>query len=114
MQDVQKYLILTHHILYCNQFLVNSSKFDSLDPAYKAALKQAVDEAAAVIEAQLVELDASSRENLVKGGMELIQLEASFIDEVLKKSGPVYESIGKQVGAELVKSLQDELAAAAK
>jgi len=99
MHDVQKYLILTHHILYCNQFLVNSSKFDSLDPAYKAALKQAVDEAAAVIEAQLVELDASSRENLVKGGMELIQLEASFIDEVLKKSSPVYESIGKQIGA---------------
>lgn len=114
LHEVQKYLILTHHILYCNQFLFNSSKFDSLDPAYQAALQQAVDEAAAVIEAQLVEINATSRENLVKGGMELIQLDASFVDEVLVKVAPVYESIGKQIGADLVKSLQDELAAAAK
>ena len=114
LHEVQKYLILTHHILYCNQFLINSGKFDSLDPAYQAALKQAVDEAAAVIESKLAEIDAGSREKLVGGGMELIQLDAAIFDEILKKSSPVYENIGKQVGADLVKSLQDELAAASK
>ena len=114
LHDVQKYLILTRHILYCNQFLVNSGKFDSLDPAYQAAFKEAVNKAAEVIEEQLTEIDATSRDNLINGGMELIEFEASFVDEVLQKAASVYESIGTQIGVDLIKSLQDELAAAAK
>ena len=114
LHDVQKYLILTRHILYCNQFLVNSGKFDSLDPVYQTAFKEAVNKAAEVIEAQLTEIDATSRNNLVNGGMELIEFEASFVDEVLQKAASVYESIGKQIGEDLIKSLQDELTAADK
>ncbi len=113
MHDVQKYLVLTHHILYCNQFLINAGRFDSLDPAYQAALTQAVKASAKEIEAQLAGIDATNRENLVKGGMELIPLDDAVIDEIQKKSAPVYDSIGNKIGAELVKSLQDELAAAA-
>ena len=50
LHEVQDYLIMTLHILYCNQFLINASKFDSLDPMYQAALQQAVDEAAVEID----------------------------------------------------------------
>lgn len=112
LQEVQDYLIMTHHILYCNQFLVNSSKFDSLDPVYQAALRQAVDEAALVIEAQLVEINETNKQNLIDGGMELIEFEASFIDEVLDKASGVYTTVGDKVGHDLVQLLQDELAAA--
>ncbi|HHW04260.1 MAG TPA: TRAP transporter substrate-binding protein [Thermoanaerobacterales bacterium] len=109
LNEVQDYLILTHHILYCNQFLINASKFDSLHPAYQKALKQAVDEAAVEIEARLVTIDKENRQKLVDNGMELIEFEASFVDEVLERVQSVYDSIGKQIGQEYVDALLDAL-----
>ncbi len=112
MYEVQDYLLLTHHILYCNQFLINNEKLNSLDPAYQAALTQAVKEAAAEVESKLVTINADSIVALEEGGMEVIEFEPSFIDEVLAKAQGVYASVGEQVGADLVKLLQDELNAA--
>ena len=109
LQEVQDYLILTHHILYCNQFLINASKFDSLDPLYQEALQQAIDEAAVEIEAQLTEIDVTNRQLLVDGGMELVEFDASFIDQVLEKAKGVYESIGKAIGQDYVDSLLNAL-----
>ena len=42
LQEVQEYLACTNHILYCNQICINKEAYDSLDPAYQAALDQAV------------------------------------------------------------------------
>ena len=109
LQEVQDYLIMTHHILYCNQFLINADKFDSLDPLYQAALEQAVAEAAVKIEADLVAINDENKDILVEGGMELVEFEDSFIDEVLEKSQGVYDAIGKDIGQEYVDSLLDAL-----
>jgi len=109
LQEVQKYLILTHHILYCNQFIINNSKFESLDPLYQEALTQAVKEAAVEIEAKLATIDTENRDKLVAGGMELIEFDASFIDQVLEKAQGVYDSIGKAIGQEYVDALLDAL-----
>lgn len=109
LQEVQDYLIMTHHILYCNQFLINASKFDSLDPLYQAALQQAVDEAAVEIEAKLTQINEDNKQILVDGGMELVEFEASFIDQVLDKAKGVYESVGQQIGQDYVDSLLNAL-----
>jgi len=105
LQEVQDYLIMTHHILYCNQFLINAGKFDSLDPLYRAALKQAVDEAAVEIEAKLAEIDADNKKILIDGGMELVEFDASFVDQVLDKAKGVYDTIGAEIGQDYVDSL---------
>ena len=109
LQEVQKYLIMTHHILYCNQFLINNSKFEGLDPLYQGVLEKAIKEAATDIEAKLVTIDKDNRDKLVAGGMELVEFEASFIDEVLDKAKGVYESIGKDIGQDYVDALLDAL-----
>ena len=109
LQEVQDYLIMTHHILYCNQFLINASKFDSLDPLYQEALQQAINEAAVEIEAQLTEINETNKQKLIDGGMELVEFEASFVDQVLDKAKGVYESIGKDIGQDYVDSLLDAL-----
>ncbi|NLM42953.1 MAG: TRAP transporter substrate-binding protein [Clostridiales bacterium] len=109
LHEVQKYLILTRHILYCNQFLINASKFESLDPLYQEALKQAVKEAAVEIEAKLTNIDLENRQKLVEGGMELIEFDASFVDQVLEKVQSVYESIGNAIGQEYVDALLNAL-----
>jgi tripartite ATP-independent transporter DctP family solute receptor len=109
LQEVQDYLILTHHILYCNQFLINATRFESLDPLYQAALQQAVDEAAVEIEAKLTTIDTDNRQKLIDGGMKLVEFEASFIDQVLDRAKGVYSSIGEAIGQDYVDSLLDAL-----
>ena len=104
-QEVQDYLIMTHHILYCNQFLINAEKFDGLDPLYKEALQKAVDEAAVEIETQLVTINSDNKQKLVDGGMELVEFDPSFVDEVLAKADGVYKSIGEAIGQDYVDSL---------
>lgn len=108
-QEVQNYLIMTHHILYCNQFLINASKFDSLDPLYQEALMQAVKEAAAEIEAGLAAVNDENKQILVDGGMELIEFDESFVDQVLVKAQGVYDSIGNAIGQEYVDALLNAL-----
>ncbi|MDW7672520.1 MAG: TRAP transporter substrate-binding protein [Bacillota bacterium] len=108
-QEVQDYLIMTHHILYVNQFLINASKFDGLDPLYQDALMQAVKEAAAEIEAQLVEINETNKQILVDGGMELVEFEPTFIDEVLERAQGVYDSIGAAIGQDYVDALLEAL-----
>ncbi|SHI57649.1 TRAP transporter substrate-binding protein [Lutispora thermophila] len=109
LQEVQKYLVLTHHILYCNQFLINNSKYESLDPLYQAALQQAVNEAAVEIEAKLATIDTENRQKLANGGIEVIELDNAFIDQMLEKAQGVYDSIGKAIGQEYVDTLQNAL-----
>ena len=108
-QEVQDYLIMTHHILYANQFLINASKFDSLDPLYQEALMQAVKEAAAEIESEMAAINENNKNILVEGGMELVEFDASFVDEVLERAAGVYESIGAAIGQEYVDALLNAL-----
>jgi TRAP-type C4-dicarboxylate transport system substrate-binding protein len=76
---------------------------------YQEALQQAIDEAAVEIEAQLTEIDVTNRQTLVDGGMELVEFDASFIDQVLEKAKGVYESIGNDIGQDYVDSLLNAL-----
>lgn len=82
-QDVQKYLACTNHILYCNQICINSDIYASLDPAYQAALDQAVADAIAYMRPQLEQIDVDNKQILVDGGMTLIEYDASFYDSIL-------------------------------
>lgn len=82
-QEVQKYLSCTNHILYNNVILMNADKYEALDPAYQAALDQAVAEAIAELRPQLADLDASNKAKLEEGGMTITEYEPSFYDEIL-------------------------------
>ncbi len=111
-QEVQKYLACTNHILYANQISINKDKFESLDPAYQAALEQAVSEAIAEMRPQLEQIDADSKKTLEDGGMTIIEYDSAFFDEVLALD-PVkelYTKIDSDVNG-LGTTLQEELAA---
>lgn len=112
LQEVQDYLILTHHILYCNQLIFNNEKFNSMPQQYQDWFYQAAEEAAEEIEADLLTLDQDSTQYMVDGGIEVIEFDDAFIDEVLAVEGvqQLYDDIDAQVGGGLVQMLQDELA----
>lgn len=82
-QEVQKYLACTNHILYCNQICMSKETWESLDPAYQAAIEQAVEDAIAYMRPQLEQIDADNKKILEDGGMTIIEYDASFFDEIL-------------------------------
>ena len=111
LNEVQKYLACTNHILYLNQICINKDVYNELDPLYQAALDQAVSEAMAEIAPQLTQIDQDSKKALEEGGMTIIEYDDSFYDEVLALDGvkALYEDINTKVNG-LGTVLQDSLA----
>ena len=110
MHEVQKYLTCTNHILYLNQICINADAYANLDPAYQAALDQAVAEALAEISPMLKDIDTDNKAKLAEGGMTVNELDPSFIDEILALDGvqELYANIDEQVNG-LATTLQAEL-----
>lgn len=82
-QEVQEYLACTNHILYCNQICINADAYNDLDPAYQAALEQAVADAIAYMRPQLEQIDQENKQILADGGMTIIEYDEAFYDEIL-------------------------------
>lgn len=112
--EVQDYLACTNHILYANQICINKDAYDELDPAYQAALDQAVSEALAEMRPQLSQIDEDNKQALVDAGMTLIEYENAFYDEILALDTvqALYEKIDGQING-LGTTLQEALEAAA-
>lgn len=98
--EVQKYLCCTNHILYNNMISINAETYANLDPAYQAALDQAVAEAVAELRPTLEALDADNKAKLQDGGITLIEYPAEFYDEILALDGvkQLYADIDAQIG----------------
>ena len=112
--EVQKYLSCTNHILYLNQTCINAETYNNLDPAYQAALDQAVAEALAEIRPQLTQIDVDNKAKLEQNGMTIIEYEPEFYDSILNMDSvkQLYVNINTQVGG-LGETLQKELESAA-
>ena len=110
LQEVQKYLSCTNHILYLNQISMNKDSYENLDPAYQAALNQAVSEAIDEVRPKLVTLDSDSKKALQDDGMKLTEYDSSFYENILALDGvkQLYSDFDTQVKG-LGTILQDEL-----
>ena len=115
LNEVQNVLACTNHILYANQMSINKDAYDALDPAYQAALNQAVSEAMAELRPQLADIDATNKKTLQDKGMKLIEYDNAFYDEILALDTvkKLYTDIDAQCGG-LGATLQDSLESAAK
>lgn len=111
LNEVQSVLACTNHILYANQICMNKDAYDELDPAYQAALDQAVSEALDEMRPQLAEIDDSNKKALEDKGMKIINYDQSFFDEILALDTvqQLYKDIDAQVNG-LGTTLQEELA----
>ena len=110
IQDVQKYICATNHILYLNEMDMNEEKYESLDEAYQAALDQAVSEAIDEIRPQIQKMDEDNLKTLTDNGMTLITYEPDFYDEILNLDSvkALYKDIDDSVNG-LGTILQNEL-----
>lgn len=97
-QEVQKYIELTNHLLYVNNVSINKDAWDSLDPAYQDALKEAIQEATDTLRPQLTEINDENLQTIEDAGVEVIEYDDSFYDDVLANPGvqKLYEDINDQ------------------
>ena len=112
LQEVQKTLAKTNHILYANNICINKEFWDGLDPAYQDALKQAIAEATETIKPQMAALDQDSIKIMEDAGMKVVEYDQAFFDEVLANEGvqKVYSAIESQTNG-LSTMMINELAA---
>lgn len=110
LNEVQKTLACTNHILYANQMSINKEAYDALDPAYQEVLNQAVAEAMEELRPQMAEIDTKNKAALKEKGMTVTEYDAKFYDEILNLDTvkKLYSDIDGQVGG-LATTLQDSL-----
>lgn len=114
LQEVQKYLACTNHILYANQIAISKESYEKLPAEYQQALEQAVAEAIDEIRPQLTQLDEDNKQIMIDSGMEMIEYDNEFFQEILAMDSvkALYEKINNDVNG-LGSTLQDALAQAA-
>lgn len=115
LQEVQKYLACTNHILYANQIAISKASFDELPAEYQEALSQAVAEALAEMRPKLAQLDADNKKFMTDYGMTMIEYDSSFFQEILELDTvkSLYDRIDGDVnglGTTLRQSLEDAAA----
>lgn len=109
IQEVQKYLCRTHHILYANMMTINKDVWADLDPAYQEALTQAISEARAEIAPTLATMDTDNAKTMIDAGMTEITYDEQFFTDFKNTKGvqDVYASISKDTNG-----LSDKMLAA--
>ncbi len=117
LQEVQKYLACTNHILYVNQMAVSKKTWDSMTPEQQEALNEAVAQALEELRPQLLQIDQENKDKLINDPnypMTLVEYDNSFFDEVLADPEVValYKDIDAQTNG-LGTILQESLEAAA-
>ena len=114
-QEVQKYLCKTNHVLYANCVMISKECWDGLDPLDQQAIQEAVKKANDQIRPQIAQLDEDSTKKMTDGGMEVIEYDDSFFQEVSENEGvkKLNEDLDEQTNG-LLSIMNEQLEAAAK
>lgn len=100
--EVQKYLVNTHHIIYPNLFLVNKELYDGLSGDYKKWFDEAAEEAKLYAANLMAESKTKNLKGLTDGGMELIELSEDQIAELQSKASVVEDMLRTDLGDDVV------------
>ncbi|MDP3176326.1 MAG: TRAP transporter substrate-binding protein, partial [Spirochaetaceae bacterium] len=112
--EVQKYAILTHHILFIATAVMNKDLYDSMPADLQALIMKVHFEAGAEgLKMALASADATLK-TLQSQGREVIQPSAEMYAKMKAAAQPVYDMIKKDVGADLVEAMLTAYQAASK
>jgi TRAP-type transport system periplasmic protein len=103
--EVQKYVVMTHHILFIATAIMNKQLFDGMPADLQAlVMKIHYEEGAASLKAALLNVDATLA-TLKSQGKEIIEPTPAMFASMKKAAQPVYDMIKKDVGADLVDAM---------
>jgi TRAP-type C4-dicarboxylate transport system substrate-binding protein len=104
LYEVQKYLMLTGHMMGNMAVMINDKAFQKLSPDQQKALQEAVREAGDFQSALTVNRDKENIEKLRQGGMTVIQPQ---VDAFRKLSASIIPQYEPKWGVGLYKKIQD-------
>jgi TRAP-type C4-dicarboxylate transport system substrate-binding protein len=103
LSDVQKYIVMTHHVPAIVTYVMNKTQYDALSEENRALLMRFIDElnteeaiGSALENEQALEI---SRD---RDRMEVIQPDAAMIADLKKANEPVIELLRQDISSELV------------
>jgi len=112
--EVQKYVILTHHILFIQTFVMNKKLYDSM-PADLQQLIMKVGYDAGVESAKVAQVAADATLKILTAqGKEIIQPTADMYAKMKAAARPVYDMISKDIGQDLVDAMLNAYEAASR
>jgi TRAP-type transport system periplasmic protein len=110
LNEVQKYLTLTHHIYNPQAVLMSKKLNDALSPAEKKIITEAMAEAT-TFQRGVSRVQANvALEELKKSGLQVSELPPAEIEKLRAKVKPVVDKHSEKVGADTVKEVYAALA----
>jgi len=111
LYEVQKYVINTHHILYTSPIMANKAFFDSLPAEDREIFRKAGKETEKYTFETAKSIVDDLKQKLIDEGMEVIDLPEETLNAMKEKAAPVYDSVRKIVGDQIMddflKALQE-------
>ena len=108
--EVQKYVAITNHQYNPQTVIISKKLWDSLSGDEKKLLSDAAAEAAVFQRKASRQQSGEALDNLKKNGMQVSEFSAAEMAKFREKMKPVVDKHAAQVGPEVVKALQTELA----
>ena len=105
LQEVQKYVINTNHIIYIQCHFCNEEQFQSLPQAYQDLLVECYAECDKYLSDLSKEATAASLQTIKDAGVEVIDLDPEVYEQMKEAAQPTYQMIRDAVGDELVDGL---------
>ena len=102
--EVQKYLTMSNHFYAAAPVIVSKIVWDRLTPEQQTIFREAAKEAQTFQRTELNRQDTEFRAELVKLGMEVTEINR---DEWFEAMSPVYKEFEAEIGADLIKAVQD-------
>lgn len=114
MYEQQKYVILTHHVMFSNALIMNFDYYQSLPAEYQEIIQTAAKE----VNQKQFELALKSNEESVQklkdAGLEIIKFSDADYAKMSELAKPIVEMVRKDSGDLMVDTLLKELEAASK
>lgn len=112
IQEVQKYLIISEHLLNVNHMIMNQEKFSSLPEADQALIEECATESRQKAAEEMGAMIEDYHQKLLDAGMTEIVLDDSVIAELKEAAKPVYEMVQSEVGDDLYNAIINAVDAA--
>lgn len=107
LYEQQKYVIMTNHVLHSITITMSKKIYDKLPAEDKKLIEEAAAETVKWGRQQANNRVGDRVGTLKKNNTQILELSPAMIAEMRKASNGVYEMIRKDVGADLVKKLED-------
>lgn len=103
--EVQKYLVISEHLLNVNHMIMNQERFKSLPDGYREVIEECASEARIRAAGDMADEIEGYHQLLLEKGMTEIKLDEAVVEALKEKSGEVREMVKSELGEELYNSL---------